>query len=153
MRSKILYLALLGSLILTICGCASMFNKSEKVNPNAPLKPQVILKFEDVPVPLNFKLQTQSSYYFESSGLRVAVLKYKGIASLEGIVNFYKEQMPMHNWNLLNITEYGNCMMNFDREEEICVITISSKGNNSIINISLGPKSKGVSKKSKQAIK
>jgi len=149
MKHNILYSTILGALILTLSGCASLSNKNDL----SPLKSQVLLKFQDVPIPANFKLQQQGSYSFESSGLRAAVLKYKGQASLEQIVNFYKEQMPMHNWVLLNTMEYGDCLMNFDRDEESCIISISSKGNNSIISISLGPKSKGLSKKTKQNLK
>lgn len=153
MKKRVLYLVVLSSLLLTLSGCTSLFNKGEKVKPDEPLGSQVILKFQDVPVPANFKLQAQGSYSFQSSGLRVAVLKYKGRASLDQVVNFYKEQMPMHNWTLLNTMEYGDCLMNFDQDEESCIITVSPKGSNSIISISLGPKSKGVNRRSKQTLK
>ena len=95
----------------------------------------------------------KDSYSFESSGMRVGLLRYRGKATLEQVVNFYKEQMPMYNWTLLNITEYGDCMMNFEREAESCIVNIVPKGDKMIINISVGPKSPVSPKKAKQAVK
>jgi len=88
------------------------------------LEPQSILKFSDVPVPVGLKSLPQQSYSFESSGVRVGVLKYRGKNNPDQIVNFYKEQMPMYNWNLVNIVEYGQRMLNFERENETCIITL-----------------------------
>lgn len=131
--------------ILDFMGCAAISKKDSAAQPPALLEPQAILKFGDVPVPVGFKLLAQDSYAFESSGVRVGVLKYQGKASPDQIVNFYKEQMPMYNWNLLNVVEYGERLMNFDRENETCIISLSIKQslikNNLVtITISLGPK-------------
>ncbi|MCX5700170.1 MAG: hypothetical protein NTZ63_01310 [Candidatus Omnitrophica bacterium] len=149
MKRKKLYLAILASLVLTLTGCTSMFNK----NSLEPLKSQVALKFQDIPVPAGFRLLQQNSYSFESTGLRACVLRYQGPASIERVINFYKEQMPMYNWNLLNVMEYGDCVMNFERETESCIINIAPKGSNSLISISMGPKSQGFNKRSKSLLK
>jgi hypothetical protein len=60
--------------------------------------------------------------------------------------------MPMYNWNLLNVVEYGERLMNFDRDMETCVISLAPKGNSVTITISVGPKPQ-IPKKSKQPIK
>jgi hypothetical protein len=150
---KLIYFSALGLFIVNLTGCA-MFSKQENLKvPPASLQSQVVLKFADLPVPLGFRLLTQESYSFENAGTRVAVLRYQGKASTAQVVNFYKEQMPMFNWKLLNIIEYGNCMLNLEKENETCVINIAPKGNNSVISISLGPKSQALPKRSKQVIK
>jgi len=136
-----------------LSGCAMFSNQEDLKTPPAPLQSQAVLKFADLPVPLGFRLLPLESYSFENSGTRVAVLRYQGKASSTQVVNFYKEQMPMFNWTLLNIIEYGNCMLNFERETESCIININPKGGTSIISISLGPKSQGLPKRSKQVIK
>ncbi len=138
--------------VFMLSGCALMSNKQKSEAGPGMLEPQVTLKFADIPVPLGFKLLAQKSYSFENSGMRVAVLRYQGKANPDQIVNFYKEQMPMYNWTLLNIVEYGDRLMNFDRENETCIISLSAKGNTVNITASLGPKPQ-VTKKSKQAIK
>jgi hypothetical protein len=114
------------------------------------LEPQAMIKFPDVPVPSGFKSLPSQSYSFESSGVRVGVLKFQGKAEIDQIVNFYKEQMVMYNWNLLNVIEYGDRLLNFDRENETCVITLIPKGKTVIITVSLGPKSQAVTKKTKK---
>jgi hypothetical protein len=138
-------------LLTGIIGCASLSDKGGS-SPNT-LQAQAMLKFTDLPVPIGFNMLTKDSYSFESSGMRVGLLRYKGKATLEQVASFYKEQMPMYNWSLLNITEYGDCIMNFEREGESCIISISPKGNSATISIAMGPKSQILPKKSKQPVK
>jgi len=65
------------------------------------------------------------------------------------VVDFYREQMPMYNWNLLNVIEFGERQMNFDREAETCVVTLVPKGKSVTIVVSVGPKSQQPKKASK----
>jgi len=120
-------------------GCAAL-NKDKQDANSQMLEPQPVYKFSDIPVPNGFR-QLPDSYSFESSGVRVAVLKFTGRANPDQVVNFYKEQMLMYNWNLLNVVEYGQRLMNFDRENETCVVSLSPKGNNVTLVVSVGPKS------------
>jgi hypothetical protein len=138
--------------ILNFTGCAIFPKKDTQPSGSALLEPQAILKFGDIPVPVGFKLLAKDSYAFESFGMRVGVLRYKGKANPDLVVKFYKEQMPMYNWNLLNVVEYGDRLMNFDRENETCVIGLSPVFRGNLITISVGPKSQ-VTKKPKQPIK
>ncbi|MDD5731220.1 MAG: hypothetical protein PHN57_08885 [Candidatus Omnitrophica bacterium] len=143
--------------ILTACflltgalGCASLSNRDSS---SQSLRTQPLLKFSDLPVPVGFKILADESYSFESSGMRVGLLKYKGKATTAQLVNFYKEQMPMYNWSLLNITEYGECIMNFEREQESCIVNITPYGSSSVISLAMGPKSQALPKKTKKPIK
>jgi hypothetical protein len=83
----------------------------------------------------------------------VGVLKYQGKNNPDQVVNFYKEQMAMYNWNLVNIIEYGQRLLNFERENESCIITIEPRGSSIILIISLGPKSQTPAKRSKSPVK
>lgn len=152
MKKAIFVLAFISFLALTLSGCALFSKKDKEIGSPALLEPQAVLKFTDIPVPVGFKLLPQNSYSFENSGMRVAVLKYRGKANPDQVVNFYKEQMPMYNWTLLNIIEYGDRLMNFDRESETCIISLSARGNTVDITASLGPKPQ-VTRKPKQPIK
>jgi hypothetical protein len=127
--------------IFSLLGCAMVFKKEDSIQKNpALLEPSTSLKFSDVPVPAGFKLLPQNSYSFESSGVRVGVLKYQGKASPEQVISFYNEQMPMYNWNLLNVVEYGERLMNFERENETCIISLLPKRSTVLITLSVGPK-------------
>ncbi|MFA4992611.1 MAG: hypothetical protein WC571_01440 [Candidatus Omnitrophota bacterium] len=137
---------------LTGCSTLSSSSDDKSINPGL-LEPQAILKFSDVPVPVGLKSLPAQSYSFESSGVRVGVLKYQGKVNPDQVVNFYKEQMAMYNWNLVNIVEYGQRLLNFERENETCIITMEPKGSAIILTISLGPKSQVAAKKAKSPVK
>lgn len=138
---------------LFLAGCATTETGDLRSSGSGALKTQAILKFTDVPVPVGLKSLPLESYSFESSGVRVGVLKYKGKADPDQVISFYKDQMPMYNWTLVNIIEYGQRLMNFEREGESCIISMQPKGSSVILTISLGPKSQVALKKSKQVIR
>jgi len=139
-------------LTTVLIGCSTLSDNKGAANPSL-LEPQAILKFSDIPIPAGLKSLPDQSYSFESSGVRVGVLKYRGKNNPDQIVNFYKEQMPMYNWNLVNIVEYGQRLLNFERDNETCIITMEPKWNSIILTVSLGPKSQSVPKKAKSPVK
>ncbi|MCX5698224.1 MAG: hypothetical protein NTX01_00795 [Candidatus Omnitrophica bacterium] len=153
---RLLFLSTICFLLTTaLTGCTTISDSKEPINP-VSLSPQAILKFTDVPVPVGLKSLPEQSCSFESSGVRVGVLKYQGKINIDQIINFYKEQMPMYNWNLVNIVEYGQRLMNFERENETCIITMQIAGfwnEDALVTISLGPKSQTVSKRAKSPVK
>ena len=151
---KLVMLSIIGYLLpVTLIGCTTTSSSKESANPGS-LSSQTLLKFSDVPVPVGLKSLPEQSYSFESSGVRVGVLKYQGKNNPELIINFYKEQMPMYNWNLVNIIEYGQRLMNFERENETCILTLQPLNwGNSLLIISVGPKSQIVSKKARTPVK
>ena len=147
--AKLFFLATICCLLTTaLTGCTTISNSQ--------LEPQAILKFSDIPIPVGLKPLPQTSYSFENAGVRVAVLKYQGRANVDQLINFYKEQMPMYNWNLINIIEYGQRLLNFERENETCIITMQVAGfwnEEVLVTISLGPKSQNLTKKPKAPVK
>jgi len=132
---------------IALSGCVSAPKKGTTLQTGNFLEPQASFRFSDVPVPTKFKLVPEASYSFEASGMRVGLLKYEGKVDINQVVNFYREQMPMYNWRLLNVIEYGERLMNFDRDQETCIITLMPKGSNVVMTITLGPKSQTSSKK------
>jgi len=140
MKRRFLVLLVLFSFILALSGCALLPKKEKQAGNTGFLEPQAVVKFSDIPVPAGFKLLPFNSYSFQSSGVRVCVLKYQGKAGPDQVINFYREQMPMYNWNLLNIVEYGDRMLNFDRDNETCVVSLLPKGKTVLITVSVGPK-------------
>jgi hypothetical protein len=140
MKKPVLLLTLLTFTLSFILGCQT-FTKKKKASPNESLVPAMTSRFNDVPVPTEFKFMPGDSYSFENSGVRVGVLSYQGQADIDQVLAFYKEQMPMFNWRLLNIIEYNQRILNFDRDSESCIVTLMPKGNSVIISVYLGPKS------------
>lgn len=152
MKTTLKLFCLIGACLLStasLTGCKT-------VSADSRLEPQTFMKFPDLPVPQGLKSLPQKSYAFQNSGSRVAVLKYQGRANIDQVINFYKEQLPLYNWRLVNIIEYGQRLLNFEKEEETCIITIQVAGfwnEEALVTVSLGPKSKALAKKSKDPIK
>lgn len=140
MKKSLCSVLLLSFLILLFSGCESLMKKS-KPPKNDFLEPSIMTRFNDIPIPSGFKVLTKESYSFESSGVRVGVLKYQGKANIEQVMNFYKEQMAMYNWHLLNVIEYHERTMNFDRDNEICTVSLVPQLTTIAITVRLGPKS------------
>ncbi|MCU0652441.1 MAG: hypothetical protein MUC39_05825 [Candidatus Omnitrophica bacterium] len=148
MKLKLFFLLL--TLTCVCIGCAGT-QKQPPINESV-LEPQAMLKFSDVPVPMGFKMLLRESYSFQSGGVRVGLLKYQGKGNIDQVINFYRDQMPMYNWNLLNIIEFNERLLNFDRENETCIVSLLPKGNTIILTISVGPKAQN-SKKGNRAVK
>ena len=130
----------------SIMGCATIKGKStyetEEEFTKISLPVMSKLRFDDIPVPAGFKLDQDKSFIFQTEGTRVALLKYTGRAKLQDLVEFYKEQMGLYNWELLNVVEYGRSILSFERGGQSCIITIDSKRMSKIITISVAPKAK-----------
>lgn len=152
---KNVYLLILACICIFIfLGCSGLPKKEGSFSKTSNLlEPSATLKFSDLPVPAGFTLFPQDSYSFESTGVRVGVLKYHGRANVDQVINFYKEQMPMYNWSLVNMVEYGDRLLNFERENETCIVNLSAKGSNIAITLSLGPRSQTTKRSSKEPIK
>lgn len=149
MKLKLWVIALLGYSFVALYGCMTIQGKDKAATNPAPLEPQAVLRFSDVPIPAGFRLIPQDSYSFEASNVRVGLLKYQGKGDTEQLVGFFKEHMDMCNWDLLNAVEYGQRMLNFDRESETCIISLLPKGNNIDITVTIGPKAQPLSRRTK----
>lgn len=145
-KNRILGVAFSFLLILIVSsGCATMSSGSsyEKGSQAAkPLEVSSILRFDDIPAPYGFKILDQESFAFQNDATRVALLKYAGGIVADRVLVFYKDQMPLYNWNPINIIEYERRIMNFEKDSESCIITIEAKGRSSIVTIAISPKSR-----------
>jgi hypothetical protein len=95
-----------------------------------------------VPIPAGFKILDAESFAFQNDTTRVALLKYTGSKPADTIVLFYNEQMPLYNWNPINIIEYERRILNYENSSESCIVTIETRGGKSIITIAISPKSR-----------
>lgn len=132
------------ALIIIIIGCATPGSYKESSAASEIEKELTIaptLRFDDVPVPSGFLQVSNESFIFQSESLRAGVLKYSGKSSPEAVMLFYKEQMPLYNWQLVNLIEYGKKQLNYEKTAQSCIITIEGTKSKSTLIISVGPKS------------
>ena len=128
------------SLVL-VAGCATAGVTSQQALPLAPLQTAVTLKFSDVPVPVGFDAIENESFAFQNEATRVGLVKYWGRPSVDRVVQFYREQMPRYHWALLNVLEYESRILNFEKTDQTCIVTIGRRGDRTQVTIALAPKS------------
>ena len=82
----------------------------------------------DVPVPVGFSMDYDSSWDRSDGGLRWANHRYSGKGPLTPLANFYEKQMPQTRWALTTkgFAE-GRATLDFEKDRERCRITISQK--------------------------
>lgn len=143
MKNKILKVCLLFFASIIINGCATPGYKESSVVSGIEkgLTVASILRFDDVPVPSGFLQISNESFIFQSESLRAGVLKYSGKSSPDVVMQFYKEQMPLYNWQLINLIEYGKKQLNYEKTGQSCIIMIEGARSKSVLTISVGPKS------------
>jgi hypothetical protein len=132
------------ALILTACGCATPNHGGAAVSSGTerPLAVASSLRFDDIPVPFGFASIPAESFIYQTENIRAGLMKYKGRSSPEVMMQFYKEQMPVYNWQPVNIIEFGKKQLSFEKPGQSCVVVIEGSGSGeSIITISIGPKS------------
>ena len=130
------------SVLLLSAGCATSGTVTDNdIKATKALDVSTALKFVDIPVPSGFKMITAQSFTFENDVLRVGILKYKGRSSGDQVVNFFKNQMTLYNWRFTNMLEYGRRILNFEREDQNCIIVIEPQGMSTFVTITVAPKS------------
>lgn len=135
------FLVLLSALLaVSLCGCASapMTNTAQGRRLYMARDP----RFDDVPYPSGFKLLGKDTFVFQNDNTRIGSVRYEGKAKASDIIMFYKDNMPLYNWNLLNVVEHGTRFLNFDKGNESCIISVEEHAfGKAIVTASLTPKS------------
>ncbi len=106
-----------------------------------PLHTASLLKFSDVPIPVGFQLVDNESFAFQNEMTRVGLLKYAGRPEADRVVQFYLEQMPLYHWTFLNLLEYESRIINFEKPEQTCIVTVGKRGDRTQVTIAIAPKS------------
>ncbi len=102
-----------------------------------------ILKFEDIPIPAGFALEMKDSFIFRNDALRVGIVKYIGRGDISVVTSFFKRQMPLFNWELINSIEYYKSILTLRKDSQACVIIVETIGNRVEITIASCPNTKG----------
>lgn len=120
-------------LVSVLVGCGTTQDSYQMGTESVPknLRPLAVsryFKFENIPIPKEYEIETKKSFVFQNNFITVGLLHYKGDATADQLVSFFREQMPNYGWRLLNVVEYGKKIMNFEAEQQTCIITIEPNG-------------------------
>jgi len=93
----------------------------EKKEKNAPL----YYDFEDVLVPRELKLETDSSFVYHTSGLTAGVLVFKSRVDLASLVAFFENNMSKDNWQTVGIFKSPRTLLLYRKDNRWCVINVT----------------------------
>jgi len=136
-------------LIAGLCaGCATGYSsdRSDSSGASGGYGPEIAgnLRFDDLPVPSGFGLNRKESFIFQNDRTRLGTMTYVGGASLDDIIYFYKHNMEINGWHMINSVEYGRIILNFEKDSEGCIVTVEKKGmGKAVITLNISPVSKG----------
>ncbi|MFH1623896.1 MAG: hypothetical protein ABID54_01920 [Pseudomonadota bacterium] len=132
------------SLIL-LSGCSTILkdvSSSGEVSEAKPLKTEplpIYYDFEDISVPPELKLDRERSFIYETPTVKAGILVFKGRVDVDSLVSFFKENMVKDNWNFINSFKYKGYILNFQKEDRSCLITLYDKMFNTIVEMRVGP--------------
>ena len=140
-------LAALMGILLLIAGCAGrntkeessmqLLHEAELIQEEAALN----LKFEDIPVPSGFKLDTKASFVFKNDFIQAGIVKYIGRGDITKATMFYKKQMPLFDWELISAIEYRNSILIYGKDTQSSVVIIEPASTGKLaITVASGPK-------------
>ncbi len=100
-------------------------------------------RFEDLPTPEKLTLDARESFIFESPSVRAGILVYKGSASYESVIQFFKNEMPKYGWKLVNSFERGDATLFFEKPGWSCIVLVGRFALETTAEIRIGPKEAG----------
>lgn len=125
-------IAALGLFLLTVClggMLLVLITGSGCSDNNVALSPTPRTTIADLPVPTTFELEELRSRTFDNGAFRYVDLLYKGSASKQVVMDFYKNQMPIARWNrLTKHLSQGQTVIEYAKGNERCRVTISGGG-------------------------
>ena len=133
---------------LILSGCASLSYYSPSPSKGVPgkekeLKKAIEQKFNDIPIPEGMVIDAQNSFAFDNGEMRLAQLRYFTRLTPEDLVSFFKRELPLEGWGMVNVVEYGERRLSFTKEKESLEILIYPERRRCKVIISLTPKGGG----------
>ena len=83
--------------------------------------------FEDVLVPSELKVDTQSTFIYQTSGLTAGILALTGRVEVNSLATFFENNMTKDNWKLLSSFKSSRTILLFQKVNRWCVIYITDK--------------------------
>ena len=141
-RAVMYILGILAALMLLLSAACSSTSKTtegsearEKDEKTAPL----YLDFEDVLVPRDLKLKTNSSFVYHTSGMTAGVLVFTSKIERNSLVQFFENNMAKDNWQAVSSFKSPRTLLLFQKENRWCVINITDNNWDTQVEIWVAP--------------
>ena len=107
----------------------------EKEEKEAPL----YYEFEDVLVPRDLKLNTKSSFVYQTSGFTAGVLVFTSKVERNSLIQFFENNMAKDNWQAVSSFKSPRTLLLFQKETRWCVINITDNNWDTLVEIWAAP--------------
>ena len=140
-RNALKAFGIIASLMLLNVACSSTPKTTDgsetrvKDKKNSPL----YYDFEDVLIPPELKLNTESSFVYHSSGLTAGVLVFKSDVERNSLIHFFESNMTKDNWQYVSSFKSPRTLLLFKKENRWCVINITDNKWNTSVEIWVAP--------------
>jgi hypothetical protein len=135
--------------VISACGITSKpdAGKTEKPMPSSSGEPtqaavpvQTLDEFEDIPVPVELKRNSEQSSVYEAPGFAVGVIVYEGYYKAASISKFFRAEMPKFEWQFINaFSEGSRYTLTFLKANRSCTVAIEESSLSTRVVIRVGP--------------
>jgi hypothetical protein len=90
-------------------------------------------------VPRDLKLNTKSSFVYQTSGLTGGVLIFKSKVERSSLIKFFENNMAKDNWQAVSSFKSPRTLLLFQKENRWCVINITDNSWDTLVEIWAAP--------------
>jgi hypothetical protein len=130
-------------LISSLGGCARLRGntvESEEPMVEEEAEPSPIYyDFGDVLIPLELKVDRDSSFIYHAPGFTAGVLALTGRVEASSLIRFFENNMAKDNWKLVSSFKSPRTIMFFNKANRSCIINITERSFSSEVEIWVAP--------------
>lgn len=134
-------------LFMTLASCSTKFFGSETDTEDqgdmaiSPVDSTTFYQdFDDILVPKEMELQTNSSFIFETPQVKAGVLVFKGRVDAVSLATFFENNMLKDGWTRSSSFKYQRAIMVFTKPDRDCIINIIEHRFSTLLEIWVAPK-------------
>jgi hypothetical protein len=134
-------LGVIASLMLLCVSCSSTPKTTEgsEARENGEKNSSLYYDFEDVLIPRELKLDTESSFVYHSSGFTAGVLVFRSEVERNSLIRFFENNMAKDNWQYVSSFKSPRTLLLFKKENRWCVVNITDNKWDTRVEIWVAP--------------
>jgi hypothetical protein len=97
--------------------------------------------FDNVPIYPDFEFVPEKSFIYESGEIKIGKLVFKGNASIDEVVNYYKATLPEEGWKPISISIFGKeANMTYTTSNRVLQVYVVKGFSETLLVIQVGPR-------------
>ncbi len=144
-NKNLVFILIMAALMFLIGGCAHFGSKDEEktFSDEKGFAPPIYYDFGDVRLPDELKVDNKASFVYRTPGFSAGVLVLEGRVEIYSLIAFFEKSMVNENWKFISSFKSPRTIMLFQKENRWCVINITEKQINTLVEIWVAPTREG----------